>query len=139
MIRLKDILNESMSKNKVQDIIDRVFPQIVNDRGTGKKGVPKIKLHYDIYARLSGDEDMRGEHSSTTKAQYDENTNIIYIYYPNMENEEDVLRALIHEYTHYKQDHKLFKKYKAMYSYDEDPTEIEAKRNEEDWPLFTTN
>ena len=54
-------------------------------------------------------------------------------------NEEDVLRSIIHEYTHYRQDHKLFKKYKQMYSYDEDPTEIEAKRNEEDWPLFTTN
>ena len=46
MIRLKDILNESMSKNKVQDIIDRVFHQRGNYRGTGKKGVPKIKLHY---------------------------------------------------------------------------------------------
>ena len=56
-----------------------------------------------------------------------------------MTNEEDVLRSIIHEYTHYRQDHKLFKKYKAMYGYDEDPTEIEAKRNEEDWPLFTTN
>ena len=74
---------------------------------------------------------------ATSIAEYYEGT--IYLYLPNIPNEEELLRSIIHEYTHYRQDHKLFKKYKAMYSYDEDPTEIEAKRNEEDWPLFTTN
>ena len=29
------------------------------------------------------DEEAEGEHSTTSKAQYDDNTNIIYIYYPN--------------------------------------------------------
>ena len=128
-----------MEINEIQNIIDYAYPKIQSYYGKGSLDIPEIELHKDIYARLSGDEEQSGEHSSTTKAQYDENTNVIYIYYPNMENEEDVLRALIHEYTHYRQDHKLFKKYKAMYGYDEDPTEIEAKRNEEDWPLFTTN
>ncbi len=128
-----------MTIDEIQQIIDYAYPNIQKYYGKGSLDFPKIELHRDIYARLSGDEEQSGEHSKTTKAQYDENTNIIYIYYPNMENEEDVLRSLIHEYTHYKQDHKLFKKYKAMYSYDEDPTEIEAKRNEEDWPLFTTH
>ena len=128
-----------MNTDEIQNIINYAYPKIQKYYGKGSLDIPKIELHKDIYARLSGDEEQSGEHSSTTKAQYDEDTNVIYIYYPNMENEEDVLRSLIHEYTHYKQDHKLFKKYKAMYSYDEDPTEIEAKRNEEDWPLFTTN
>ena len=128
-----------MNIDEIQNIINYSYPKIQKYYGKGSLDIPKIELHKDIYARLSGDEEQSGEHSKTTKAQYDEDTNVIYIYYPNMENEEDVLRALIHEYTHYKQDHKLFKKYKAMYSYDEDPTEIEAKRNEEDWPLFTTN
>ena len=128
-----------MNIDEIQNIIDYSYPKIQSYYGKGSLNIPKIELHKDIYARLSGDEEQSGEHSSTTKAQYDEDTNVIYIYYPNIKTEEDVLRALIHEYTHYKQDHKLFKKYKAMYSYDEDPTEIEAKRNEEDWPLFTTN
>ena len=128
-----------MNTDEIQNIIDYAYPKIQKYYGKGSLDFPKIELHKDIYARLSGDEEQSGEHSSTTKAEYDDDTNVIYIYYPNMKNEEDVLRALIHEYTHYKQDHKLFKKYKAMYSYDEDPTEIEAKRNEEDWPLFTTN
>ena len=128
-----------MTIDEIQQIIDYAYPNIQKYYGKGSLDFPKIELHRDIYARLSGDEEQSGEHSKTTKAQYDENTNIIYIYYPNMENEEDVLRSLIHEYTHYKQDHKLFKQYKAIYGYDEDPTEIEAKRNEEDWPLFTTH
>ena len=128
-----------MTTDEIQNIINYAYPKIQSYYGKGSLDIPKIELHRDIYARLSGDEEQSGEHSSTTKAQYDEDTNVIYIYYPNMTNEEDVLRSIIHEYTHYRQDHKLFKKYKAMYGYDEDPTEIEAKRNEEDWPLFTTN
>ena len=128
-----------MTTDEIQNIIDYAYPKIQSYYGKGSLDIPEIELHRDIYARLSGDEEQSGEHSKTTKAQYDEDTNVIYIYYPNMENEEDVLRSLIHEYTHYKQDHKLFKQYKQMYSYDEDPTEIEAKRNEEDWPLFTTH
>ena len=128
-----------MTTDEIQNIINYAYPKIQKYYGKGSLDIPKIELHKDIYARLSGDEEQSGEHSSTTKAQYDEDTNVIYIYYPNMTNEEDVLRSIIHEYTHYRQDHKLFKKYKAMYGYDEDPTEIEAKRNEEDWPLFTTN
>ena len=127
-----------MRTNEIQQIISYAYPKIQSYYGTGKLSIPPIKFHHDIYARLSGDDQQSGEHSETTKAQYDENTNTIWIYYPNIENEEDVLRSLIHEYTHYKQDHKLFKKYKAMYSYDEDPTEIEAKNNEKDWPLFIT-
>ena len=128
-----------MTTDEIQNIIDYAYPNIQKYYGKGSLDIPEIELHKDIYARLSGDEEARGEHSRSTKAQYDEDTNVIYIYYHNMKTEEDVLRSIIHEYTHYKQDHKLFKKYKAMYSYDEDPTEIEAKRNEEDWPLFTTN
>ena len=54
-----------------------------------------------------------------------------------MKTEEDVIRSIIHEYTHYRQDHKLFKQYRDMYSYDENPIEIEAHKNEEDWHLFS--
>ena len=126
-----------MNVNTIQNIIDYAYPKIQKYYGKGSLEIPKIELHRDIYARLSGDEEQSGEHSSTTKAQYDEDTNVIYIYYPNMMNEEDVLRSIIHEYTHYKQDHKLFKQYKAMYSYDEDPTEIEARKNEENWEMFS--
>ena len=126
-----------MNIDEIQNIINYSYPKIQSYYGKGSLDVPKIELHKDIYARLSGDEEQCGEHSSTTKAQYDEDTNVIYIYYPNMMNEEDVLRSIIHEYTHYRQDHKLFKQYRQMYSYDENPIEIEAHKNEEDWEMFS--
>ena len=126
-----------MKPDEIQPIVDYAYPKIQKYYGTGKLSIPPIKFHHDIYARLSGDEEQQGEHSKTTKAQYDHDTNIIWLYYPNIKDEVDVLRSLIHEYTHYKQDHKLFKKYKAIYSYDEDPTEIEAHKNEENWEMFS--
>ena len=126
-----------MEINEIQNIIDYAYPKIQSYYGKGSLDIPKIELHKDIYARLSGDEEQSGEHSSTSKAQYDDETNIIYIYYPNMKTEEDVIRSIIHEYTHYRQDHKLFKQYRDIYSYDENPIEIEAHKNEEDWQLFT--
>ena len=125
-----------MNIDEIQNIINYSYPKIQSYYGKGSLDVPKIELHKDIYARLSGDEEAEGEHSRTTKAEYDDNTNVIYIYYPNMKSKEDVIRSIIHEYTHYRQDHKLFKQYRQMYSYDENPIEIEAHKNEEDWQLF---
>ena len=125
-----------MNIEVTQIIINQVYSKIKEYYGKGSLDYPKLELHRDIYARLSGDEEAEGEHSSTSKAQYDDETNIIYIYYPNMENEEDIIRSIIHEYTHYKQNHKLFKQYRDIYSYDENPIEIEAHKNEEDWQLF---
>ena len=125
-----------MEIDEIQNIIDYAYPKIQSYYGKGSLDIPEIELHRDIYARLSGDEEQSGEHSRTTKAEYDDETNIIYVYYPNMKNEEDVLRSIIHEYTHYRQDHKLFKQYRQLYSYDENPIEIEAHKNEEDWQLF---
>ena len=125
-----------MTTNEIQIIIDKVYPKIQKHYGKGNLEIPKIELHKDIYARISGIEGMEGEDSKTSEAQYEHQSNTIYIYYPNMVNEEHVIRSIIHEYTHYKQDHKLFRKYKAMYDYNEDPTEIEAHKNEEDWHMF---
>ena len=126
-----------MIPKKIQSIVDYAYPMVQRYYGKGKLSIPPIKFHHDIYARLSGIDDMRGEASKTTKAQYDHDTNIIWFYYPNIKNEEDVLRSLIHEYTHYTQDSTLFKRYKQIYSYDEDPTEIEAHKNEENWEMFS--
>jgi len=125
-----------MNIEVTQIIINQVYSKIKEYYGKGSLDYPKLELHRDIYARLSGDEEAEGEHSTTSKAQYDDETNIIYIYYPNMKTEEDVIRSIIHEYTHYRQDHKLFKQYRDMYSYNENPIEIEAHKNEEDWQLF---
>jgi hypothetical protein len=132
MIKLKQILLEGLSKNKVQAIVDRVFPQIVQDRGEGRQGIPEIKLHVDIIARHSGIDDMRGEESKTSKAEWDDETNTIWIYYPNMKNEEEVIRTVLHEFEHTHQDPKKNKKYREM-GYDNNPYEIAARKAETKW------
>ena len=126
-----------MKKEEIQHIIDTAYPNIQKYYGKGKLDFPPIELHQDIYARVSGIEDMEGEHSKSSEAQYEHHVNKIYIYYPNMVNEEHIIRSIIHEYTHYLQDSELFAKYKKIYSYNEDPTEIEAHKNEENWQMFS--
>ena len=128
-----------MTTDEIQQIVDRAYPLIQKYYGKGSKPIPPIELHFDIYARLSGIEGMEGEESDTSEAQYDPDTNMMYIYTRNIKNEEDILRALIHEYTHYRQDSKLLKKYRQMYTYDKDPFEAQAKKAEEDWYLFSQN
>jgi len=86
-----------MTTDEIQQIIDYAYPKIQEYYGGGESSIPSIELHVDIYARLSGDPEARGEASKSTKAQYDEDTNVIYIYYPNIENEEDLLRSLVNE------------------------------------------
>ena len=128
-----------MTTDEIQQIVDYAYPKIQKYYGKGKLSIPPVELHVDIIARLSGIPDMRGEESKTSEAEYDDKENKIFIYYPNMRDEEHVIRSLIHEYTHYTQDSSLFKRYKAMYTYDEDPTEIEARKNEENWEMFSQN
>ena len=129
-----------MDKEEIQQIIDKAYPLIQRYFGKGKKSYPKIELHRDIYARLSGDEEQSGEHSSTSIAEYDERANEIYIYYPNIKNEEDLLRSLIHEYTHYLQDLTQLKiqVYAQNYDYNSNPIEIEAHDNENKWQMFSS-
>ena len=128
-----------MDKEGIQQTIDTAYPLIQKYFGKGKKSYPKIELHRDIYARLSGDKEQSGEHSGTSIAEYDEVANEIYIYYPNIKNEEDLLRSLIHEYTHYLQDLTQLKiqVYAQNYDYNSNPIEIEAHNNENNWQMFS--
>ena len=135
MIKLKSILLEAMSKLKVQAIVDRVFPQIVKDRGTGRQGVPKIEVHRDIYAQHSGIEDMEGELSDSSEAEWVHEDNAIYIYFPNMRDEEHVIRSLLHEFEHTHQDPKKHDEYRAL-GYDKNPYEIAAYKAEEKWKKY---
>ena len=125
-----------MTTDKIQQIIDYAYPLIQKRYGKGKLDYPKIDTSYkNTYAMHSGEPEATGEHAATSIAEYYKGT--IYLYLPNIKDEEGLLRAIIHEYTHYTQDSELFSKYRDMYDYDEDPTEIEAHKNEEDWHLFS--
>jgi len=131
------IVSEAISKNNIQSIIDRILPQIIDDKGTGRQGIPKIELHADIIARYSGIPDMRGEESKTTKAEWVAEDNTIYIYYPNMVNEEDVIRSVLHEYEHSLQDPKQNEKYREK-GYVKNPNEIAARKAELDWEMYSS-
>ena len=127
-----------MTQEEIQQIISYAYPKIQKYYGKGKLSIPRIDTSYkNTYAMHSGEPEAEGEHAATSIAEYYEGT--IYLYLPNIKNEEGLLRALIHEYTHYTQDSELFAKYRAMYDYDEDPTEIEARKNEENWKMFSQN
>ena len=134
---LKDFLslNEGIAKSAIEDVIARVYPEIVNDLGIGKQGVPPIELWKDIYARLSKIPGSQGEDSSTSKAQYDADENKIFIYYPNMLNEEDVIRSLLHEHTHTLQDPKKHEMYRKK-GYKNNPYEIAALKAEKNWKRY---
>ena len=124
-----------MEKEEIKHIIDTAYPNIKKYYGKGKLDYPFIDTsHKNTYAMNSGEPEAEGEHSASSIAEY--NQGVIYLYLPNIDNEEGLLRALIHEYTHYTQDSELFAKYRDTYSYDEDPTEIEAHKNEENWQMF---
>mgnify|MGYP000587826044 FL=1 len=125
-----------MTIDDIQQIINYAYPKIQKYYGKGKLSIPKIDTsHNNTYAMHSGEPEATGEHAATTPAEYYKGT--IYLYLPNITDEEGLLRALIHEYTHYTQDSELFQKYRDMYDYDEDPTEIEAHKNEENWQMFS--
>ena len=128
-----------MTQDEILNILNYSYPLIKKYYGKGKLDYPSIELHQDIYARLSGDEEAEGEHSSTSMAEYDETSNEIYIYYPNIKNEEDLLRSLIHEYTHYLQNLTPLKVqvYTQNYDYDSNPIETEAHNNEDKWQMFS--
>ena len=125
-----------MEIDEIQQIIDYAYPLIQKRYGKGKLSIPKIDTsHKNTYAMHSGEPEATGEHAASSIAEYYKGT--IYLYLPNIKDEEGLLRAIIHEYTHYTQDSELFAKYRDMYNYDEDPTEIEARKNEENWEMFS--
>jgi len=130
----RQYLSESMSEEEVQSIADRVLPQIVRDRGVPIQGKPKVELHADIYARYSDIKGMKGEVSEEAKAEFVDKDNTIYVYYPNMTNEEDIIRSLLHEFEHAHQDPKEYEKYRKQgYDGQSNPLEVKARNAEKKW------
>ena len=121
----------------VQTIVDNVYPHIVDNLGPSEyvNAPPTVEVWNDIYARLSGIPEMVGEDSRTSKSEYDEYGNMIYIYYPNMKNVGDVIKALLHEYTHSLQDPTNKEENRAL-GYDDDPDEIESREAELNWEEY---
>ena len=126
-----------MTKQEVQQLIKKVYPKLKDYYGLSKfcGKYPTVKLHHNIYARLTGIDEMTGECSPA--AEFERETNTIWIYWLEAVDECWVIGTLLHEYTHYLQDGNEMKKlYNDGYTYDNHPFELEATKEEEKWNLF---
>ena len=124
-----------MDKVEALEIANEVYPKIVKHFGKNNTPIPTIEVHNSIYARLTGEEDAEGEQDPS--AEFDRDENKMFIYYPNIPDKEELIRALVHEYTHYLQDgEKMKQMYKDGYTYQNHPYELEAIRSEEKWYIF---
>ena len=132
-IKLKDILYEGLTSKERQSIVNRVYPQIVKNLGRAKRGTPKVEFHSNIYVRVTGDADAQGE--ANPHAEYEWDRNEIYLYTPKMVNEEEIIKALLHEYTHATQDHSKWKENRAK-GYAKNPYEIAARKAEKNWKKY---
>ena len=71
-------------------------------------------------------------------ADFERETNTIWIYYPKAINEQWITETILHEYTHYLQDGKEFQRLydEEGYEYINHPFELEAIAAEKNWKLF---
>jgi len=134
MIKLKDILTEGVSKKEIVDIVNKVYPWIV--KNLGGRAV-KIEVHNNIYKRVGAVNVEELMAQNNPSAEYDWDLKIIYIYSSRMKKLEDIIRSLLHEHTHTKQDRK---KMKAMYdsgeTYGNHPFEKQAHAAEKTWKNY---
>ena len=115
----------------IQDLVNKVYPIIAKDYNSNAK----VELYSNIYERLNS---IPAILEYENYAEYSWINNKIYLYTDNLDNEEDVIRSLIHECVHSNQ---CYDTYKAYYKecgldYDTHPYEIEAEYEEEKWKNY---
>ena len=126
-----------MNKEIVQQIINDVYPKIVNHYGTHNGyEVPKVEVHTNIFARISGIEEMEGD--SCPSGEFCKDENKIFIYFPYIKNKIDLIKALLHEYKHYLQPRYGYEFYTNIgFKYNNHPYELEAIAEESNWKKYT--
>jgi len=123
-----------MEQLNIKNIINKVYPEIAKDYSCNAK----VEIYSNIYSRLSGIPEMSGEDNAC--AEYNWSKNEIYIYTDNMSNEEDIIKALIHECVHSNQNEELFDTYYLIgLDYNTNPYEIEAEYEEKNWKKYKLN
>jgi hypothetical protein len=132
-----------MNKEIVQQIINDVYPKIVNHYGKHKGyKVPKIEVHNNVFDRLAlipvlnnGIKKMQGVNYPSGEFCKDENK--IFIYFPEIKNKVDLIKALLHEYKHYLQPRWGYEFYNDMgFNYGNHPYELEAISEESNWKKY---
>ena len=125
-----------MNKEIVQQIINDVYPKIVNYYGKHSNyEVPKVEVHNNIFARISGIKKMEGD--SCPSGEFCKETNKIFIYFPEIKDKVDLIKALLHEYTHYLQPRYGYEFYTELgFKYKNHPYELEAIAEENNWKKY---
>ena len=125
-----------MNKEIVQQVINEVYPKIVNHYGEHKGyKIPKVEVHSNIFARLSGIKKMQGD--SCPSGEFCKDKNKIFIYFPYITSRVDLIKALLHEYKHYLQPRWGYEFYTELgYEYKNHPYELEAISEEQNYKLF---
>ena len=119
-----------MKQEEITKIVNKVYPLISADY----KSNAKVELYSNIFDRLNAISAM-DEHESY--AEYHWDTNKIYLYTDNLNNEEDIIRSLIHECVHSTQSYEIYEEYyKRKLDYETHPYEIEAEHEEENWKKY---
>ena len=124
-----------MNKEEILAIANEAYPKIVKYFKKGKQSIPTIKIYRNVYVALTGEEEAEGEEEPT--GRYDRESNEIQLFSDYIPNKEEIIRNVVHEYTHYKQPEELVQKYIDQgYTYQNSPLELEALKAEEEWWRF---
>jgi len=122
-----------MEQLNIKNIINKVYPEIAKDYSCNAK----VELYSDIFERLNC---ISAIEEGESYAEYSWSHNKIYLYTNHLDNEEDVIRSLIHECVHSNQCYELYEAlYKCNLDYDTHPYEIEAEYEEENWKKYKLN
>ena len=120
-------MKKQVDEQYCKKIINKLYPIIAKDYNSNAK----VELYSDIYERLDSTPAIE-EYESY--AEYSWSDNKIYLYTDHLENEEDVIRSLIHECVHSNQCYEVYMGYyECDLDYDTHPYEIEAEYEEENW------
>jgi len=130
-----------MKQEEITKIVNKVYPLIIQDiiidsNCKIKNVYPEIEFYKNIYERLDG---IPAIDEYESFAEYHWDTNKIYLYTDNLNNEEDIIRSLIHECVHSTQSYEIYEEYyKCKLDYETHPYEIEAEHEEEKWINYKT-
>ena len=119
-----------MDNSNILNIINKVYPIIAKDY----KSNATVEVYTNIFARLNSTPAIEDYESY---AEYSWSHNKIYLYTDHLENEEDIIRSLIHECVHSNQCYDIYDAYyECDLDYDTHPYEIEAEYEEEKWKKY---
>ena len=122
-----------MNKHEVQSLSELYLDRIAESYGMSKyhATIPYISIEDSPYSDAE-DSELRGEYCNLH--------NEIVIYWKNIQDEESLIRTVIHEYQHYLQSPAWFTRYYNQgYNYNDHPYEIQATQEEENWEKFKRN